>query len=197
MTDSSTGGFLVPTEPNLPGGLTLVQFIQQSFVGMTGFDGADVRPKWQKNPPKQKPNPEDNYMTFGITTQSPNDMGYLKVAQDGESSDLSRYELLTVLCSFYGSDCQKNAGILRDSFQIKQNRDYLSTGNIKFKEAFDTTFIPELHGQAWFPRCDLTIILNRRIEKNYSILSMVSSSGDIEGQKSNDELENVSFNVEE
>lgn len=198
MTTSATGGYLVQTEASLPGNTTLLRYIQQIIVGLTGLDGTLVRPKWQKNPPKVLPNPEDNYCTFGVST---NDVeageAYVVPNEAGSASTLQRHEELTVLCSFYGSDCQKNAGAFRDAFQISQNRDTLKAANMGFKETSAINFVPEIHGQVWFPRADVTVILRRQIDRTFAVLSFEGSSGTIKGLKDNDETENVLWNVSE
>lgn len=197
MTTSATGGYLVQTDLPLPGGLTLNQFIQQMIVGITGLSGTLIRPKWQTNPPKVLPNPEDNYCAFGISVFSPDANVFTKLATNGSSSTLQRHEQLNIDCSFYGSNCVKNASFLRDGLQISQNREVLTTGKIGFRETSQTSFVPELHGQVWFPRCDITIILVRQIDKTFSVLSFDSSVGNIKGLKDNEEIENVPWNIEE
>ena len=197
MTTSATGGYLIQTEVPLPGGLTLNQYIQQVIVGITGLAGTLVRPKWQKEPPKVLPNPEDNYCAFGIRIFNPDANAFTKLDEDGEGSVLQRHEELNIECSFYGSNCQKNAGNLRDGLQITQNREALTAANIGFKETSATNYVPELHGQVWYPRCDITVVLRRQIDKTFSVLSIESSAGTIIGNKNNDETENVPWDVEE
>jgi hypothetical protein len=197
MTTSATGGYLVQTEVALPGGLTLIRYIQQVIVGMTSMSGTLVRPKWQKNPPKVLPDPEDNWCAFRVTTTKPDASAFHKIKDTGDGSVLQRHVELTVACSFYGSDCEKNAGNLRDGFEINQNRDALRAAKMGFKEIGEAVYVPELHGQLWFPRCDITFVLRRQVDKNFSVLSFEGAEGTIEAQKSNDETENVQWNVSE
>jgi hypothetical protein len=197
MTTSATGGYLVQTEVALPGGLSLTQYIQQVIVGITGLQGTLVRPKWQKNPPKVLPNPEDNYCAFRVTTRTPDASAFHKLNDNGNGSVLQRHVELAISCSFYGSDCEKNAALLSDGLEIAQNRDALKAANIGVKDIGVAIYVPELHGQVWYPRCDITIVLKRQIDKNFSVLSFTGSVGTIEGQKSNDETENVPWNVSE
>jgi hypothetical protein len=194
---SATGGYLVPTLPTYPGGLTLTQYIQQVIVGMTGFAGTLVRPKWQKAPPKVLPNPEDKWCSFGLTTVNPDANAYVKTADNGESSTLQRHVELVLSVSFYGDDCVAYANLFRDGFQLAQNREALRAANMGFKEASESLYVPELHGQAWFPRCDITVVLRAQVDRTYAVLSMESASGTIEALKDNNQIEDVPWNVEE
>lgn len=78
MSDSSTGGYLQPTPviPQMPGGLSLRQFLQTVFVGISGLPPELVRPRWQKNPPKQ-PDIDTNWMAFGIQDDAPDANAFL------------------------------------------------------------------------------------------------------------------------
>lgn len=194
---SATGGYLVPALPTYPGGLTLTQYIQQVIVGMTGFAGNLVRPKWQKQPPKVLPNPEDMWCSFGVTTVNPDANAFVKTAEDGESSTLQRHVELNVAVSFYGENCVAYADLLRDAFQLAQNREALRAANMGFKESSESLYVPELHGQAWFPRCDITIVLRMQVDRQYSVLSFETASGTIEALKDNNQIEDVPWNVEE
>lgn len=193
--DSSTGGYLVQSESALPGGLTLLQYIQQVIVGLTGFAGNKVRPKWQKNPTKFDATPEDNFCTFGVITEEADYDAYTVVNEAGTFSTMKVREDVSVTCSFYGTDAQMNASKLRDAFKISQNRDKLREAQMNYIGVSAVAYVPEIHGQVWFPRADITIILTRTIDKNFAVLSLDGASGTIEGQKSNDETENVPWNV--
>lgn len=192
---SATGGYLVQTEQPLPGNITLVQYIQQVIVGITGMTNTTVRPKWQKNPPKVLPNPEDNWCAFGISINTPDANAFTQPDEDGSGSTLQRHEELSIDCSFYGSDAYKNANNLRDGFQIAQNRDALTAANMGFKETSPLTNIPELHGGVWFPRQDVTVVLRRQIIKTFEVLSFEGAQGSIKGLKDDNEIENVPWNV--
>lgn len=194
---SATGGYILPTTPALPGGLTLDQFIQQAFVGMTGLNGKVVRPKWQVNMPKDKPLTSDNWLAFGISETLPDANAYTEQKQDGTGQTLQRHQGLSVLCSFYGPAALNNAQILRDAFQAPQNRDVLKTGFIDFTGCGSAIKVPEVHGGVWFMRVDMTVFLTQQINRDYTVLDFASSSGTIKGLKDNNELENVPFNVEE
>jgi len=207
MTDSTTGGYLLQTTEALPGGVTLQQFIQRIICGITGLGQTVVRPKWQVNPPKQLPNPEDNYCMFRVSIHKPDANAYLEtydetvIVEEVETeisyTKMQRHEELAVLCSFYGSNCELNAANLRDGFQVEQNLAVMRTAKIGFKETSDSTYVPELHGQVWFPRCDITVYLRRQLNKTVEVLSVVGAEGTIQGLQQSDEVITTTWEVEE
>jgi hypothetical protein len=196
MSTSATGGYLVQTETPLPGDLTFEQYIQQVFVGMLGVDGTQVRPKWQKNAAKFDPTPEDNTLMFGVTEVLPDANSFQKFDSEGNTV-MQRHEEISILCSFYGELSKQRAIQLRDAFEISQNRDALREANMGLKSISPTTNVSELKGQVWFKRVDMTIVLKRQVDKTFSVLALVGVQGTIEGQKSNDQIENVPWNVSE
>lgn len=192
---SATGGYIVGVEASLPGNLTLVQFIQQFLVGVTGMVDTTVRPKWQKNPGKEPATTEDNWCAFGITETPTQLDSYVDVGAD--SSTLQAQEELLIDLSFYGPEAYKNAKKLRDGIKISQNRDVLRTGKIGFKDIGSIRNFPELKGGVWFQRSDVNLILVRQADSIFAVLPVVSAGGVVEGLKSNDETENVPWNVSE
>ena len=192
---SATGGYLVQTEAALPDSLTLVQTVQKIVVGLTGMVNTTVRPKWQKNPPKTPPTAEDNWCAFGITETPADYAPDTEVNDSGTGSSMRTYERLVIGLSFYGPLGYENARKMRDGFKISQNRDALRAAGVGFQDVSSITNVPELHGQTWFQRSDVTLTLTREVNKTFSVLSLTGAIGTIEGQKSNDENENVPWNV--
>lgn len=193
MTNTSaTGGYLSPTTTALPGGLTLQQFLQTVIVGITGLNTKLVRPKWQAEPPKQLPNPEDNWCAFRVISNNPDANAYLQeVNNEGR---LQRHDDLQLICSFYGSLSDENASILRDGFQLTQNRDALTSAQMGFTGTSPSTFVPEFINNRWFPRTDITILLKRRIDRTYAVLPFAGASGNIE-TVIKEKIVNVPWNV--
>lgn len=193
---SATGGYIVGSEAALPGtGMTLERFIQQFLVGVTGMVNTTVRPKWQKNPAKEPPTTSDNWCAFGITETPSSLDSYVK--QDASSATLQAQEELLIDLSFYGPEAYKNAKKLRDGIKIGQNRDVLRTGKIGFKDITSIRNFPELSGQVWFQRSDVTLILVRQADSVFAVLPVTTAGGTIEGLKDNNETENVPWNVSE
>ncbi len=98
---SATGGPLTPTSTQaLPGDVTLVQYIQNLLVQLSGIAGTLVRPNWQENPPKT-PAISENWIAFGITVFNPDPYAFTGDNGDGEQI-FARQEGIDVECSFYG-----------------------------------------------------------------------------------------------
>lgn len=194
---SASGGYLTAVDDTLPGSVTLEQFLQAVIVGITGLGGTLVRPKWQKNPPKQPPTPETDWCAFGITVNSGFVSPVTEVNEAGDGAKSSSIVTLNMLLSFYGPNARVYASRLRDGLWLGQNRDVLRTGKIGVKELSDIVFVPEVHGGVTFPRADFNVVLVREEGRTWKVLSILGAQGDILGEKSNNEIETVPFSVEQ
>lgn len=178
MSNSSTGGYLVPSSSApLPGGLTLTQFIQTVIVGITGIDKTLVRPKWQPDPPP-RPDITVDWVAFGINIDTGDANAYVQPPQGvNPNSVLQRYENLEVECSFYGPAALENISIFRDGFQIQQNLEAMQLANMGYRgieRALQTT---DLWNERWYNRFDTTLTLTRQVQRVYPVLSFASANG--------------------
>lgn len=183
----TTPGYLLPqsTLP-LPKNLNLTQFIQTVLVGVSGLPGTLVRPKWQTEPPKQ-PDIEVDWMAFGIEIATPDANGYLAVNIDG-SSDSQRHEDLEVSCDIYGPQALAIAGIIRDGFQVPQNRDALFVANMGFVNVSGARRIPDLVNERFINRRVMSVFLRREIQRTYAIPTLLSANGTIYTVTGNEEF---------
>lgn len=189
MNTSATGGYTLPsyTQPN-PANLTLEQFIQTVLVGVTGLDGKLVRPKWQQEPPKM-PDINTNWMAFGIAQSTPTFNAYVAQQPDG-TTQYQRQQQLNVSLSIYGPQALDIANIVTDSFQIPQNNAGLLSANMGLVEVGQALHIPELINERFFNRYELTVVLNRQVQRLYPVLSFISAGGIIYTQTAaNDNVE--------
>lgn len=168
--------YIQPTSTvSLPRGFTLTQFIQTVMVGVSGLSGPFVRPKWQVEPPKQ-PDLDVNWMAIGIDICVPDANGYVWPNQDG-STYSQRMETLEVGCSIYGPDALEIYGLIRDGFQIEQNRWQLNAAGMGFIEVTTARKIPDLFNQRWIERVVTSVFLRREIQRIYAVPTIISANG--------------------
>lgn len=177
------------------GRLTLTEFIQTVLVGISGFNGTLVRPKWQIEPPKNPPSVETNWMAFGIDIGAPDANAWLGNTSDTEMQS-QRHETLDVGCSIYGPDALEYYGLLRDGFQIPQNREALTYANMGFVEILPARHIPDLVNERFYNRVETSIILRREIIRTYGVPTLVSASGVIHTPTSGDPDYSLAWDTE-
>lgn len=173
-----TQGYIQPSTTNgYPNGLSLEQFIQTVFTGISGIDGTLVRPDWQPNPPAQ-PDIDVDWMGIGIGDLSPDANSYLS-GSDNNVQSSQRHETLDVQCQIYGPNAGKNYGLLRDGFQLDANRSALFQANMGFVEITRGRRVPDLYNQRWYNRIICSVFLTAEILRTYPVLTLVSASGTI------------------
>lgn len=190
MTNTSaTGGYLGPavtTPPTEDGDLDAQ--LQAMVVGITGLDGTLVRPRWQPTDPKQ-PERTVNWCSIGEQSSTPDDGPYIHHNSGTGIDDLTandevqRHEIIEVLASFYGPNCYSYACLLRDGLSVGQNRETLTAQGIGLVSVGKCLSLPEILNQGWIRRVDLPITLRRINARNYPILNIRSSSGQIEADR--------------
>lgn len=173
---SASGGYLVPTSSTpLPGGLTLVQFIQSILVALSGINGTLVRPSWQIAPPKQ-PDITENWIAFGVTVTQADTNAYSGL-DDANNDVFQRQELIEILCSFYGPLANDYAALVRDGFQIQQNSEAMRAAKMGYRDCSPIRQAPELVNERWQGRTVMNVILTREINRTYPVLSVDGSVG--------------------
>lgn len=164
------------TQP-LPRSLNLTQFIQTVIAGVSAIAGHLVRPRWQIEPPKQ-PDLTVNWIAFGIDGIAPDANSYVDCNSAGQTIS-QRHEVLDVGCSIYGPNSIETYGLLRDGFQIPNNREALSLASMAFVEVGPARHIPDLVNERFINRITASIFLRREIQRRYPIVSILSSHGTI------------------
>ena len=173
---SNIPGYLTPTSSApLPGSLTLTQFIQSVIVGISGYAGTLVRPKWQQTPPKQ-PDVSVNWIAFGVVVGKPDVNAYVNMDEEGNST-FQRQQDLDVEVWFYGPDAQDNAFKFLDGFQIQQNLEAMRLADMGYRGFQDPVQGADLIHERWVPIWKVTLTLTRQVDRTYPILSFVSAVG--------------------
>lgn len=176
---SASGGYLLPTSPPpFPGNLTFQQFLQTIFVGISGLPPNLVRPSWQRNPPKQ-PDGDTNWLAIAQVRNKPDANAFLGLDTNNNNITI-RHEEIEIKCTSYGPDCEFNSALLRDGFQLSQNREAMKSVGVNFKETTEAMRVPDLVNEVWIDRYEMSVILRRQILRTYPILTFLSVEGTIE-----------------
>lgn len=170
---SATGGYLLPTNYILDG-QALKDFVHDLLVGITGLDNTLVRPAYQRLQPTI-PSFSVNWLAFHIADRRVRNVNQLVPGDDSATQTVQ--EDMDILCSFYGDNCTLNAGILRDGIYINQNQEVLTLNGFGLRGTSETRYLPGLLNEQYLERCDVTITLTREIQKDYSILPLLTGQG--------------------
>lgn len=169
--DSSTGGYLAPASSPAPAeGQALEDFLQQVIVGITGLAGDLVRPRWQPTPPDM-PKSGTDWCAYGITGFDADT--YQVDVQGSSSDDTQRHEVIELLTSFYGTDAQMYAALLRDGLQVAQNREAMQLVGMGLVDTGPITPAPSLVKERWLYRVDMTLRIKRMIQRSYPVLTLL------------------------
>lgn len=178
---SDQAGFLAPlSEPLFDD--PLADFLHDFFVGVTGLPGDLVRPRWQREPPNMPPF-DTNWLAVGISRIEEDRFSYEgEDPNDPQQDIVSRDELLTVLCSFYGPQGQSLAARVAMAIQLAQNRTYLAQQSITVMEVQGMFNIPALLKEKWVPRCDRNIIFRRRAGWTFAVRAVEQAQAQLDNE---------------
>ncbi len=180
MTDSSTGGYLVP-EPTTPPtyGDALENFLRGVVMGVTGGDLAHCFPRWQEEPPNL-PARAANWAALGVTVDRADIYPVVQHDAGGDGADLLiRHERLEVLTSFYGPAAQDFAAMWRDGLSVAQNREALQGAGMGLVAVDEIHAVPALIKGKWIKGFDVMVQINREVRRLYPVLNLLSAAGEI------------------
>lgn len=175
---SATSGYLTPAAQPAPrGDDALDNFLHDVFVGLTGMDGALVRPLWEEEPANE-PAREVTWMAFGVVRFDPDTYAVELHNPEGDGTDeLQRHETLEIQLSAYGPLSWEKLAQLRDGLQIEQNRAVLSANAMGLTNSTEIRKAPVLVKDKWRKRFDMSIIMRRQIRREYAVLNLLSAKG--------------------
>ncbi|MBN4665433.1 hypothetical protein HUS70_07430 [Pandoraea nosoerga] len=176
MNDSSTGGFLSPVQSTPPiEDSALEDFLQTMIAGITGLDGALVRPFPQPVAPKI-PESGINWCGFTVADFEPDaNAGLLHVPASDGSDTYLRHEDIEVKCQFYGPNASQYARVLRDGLYVPQNREQLQLNDFGLIDTSGIVAAPDVVNQQVRRRYDVTVRLRRKVTRTYRVLNLLSA----------------------
>jgi hypothetical protein len=176
---SATGGYLTPTSTAPLDDDALLDFLHDVLQGVTGLPANMVRPAYQANPPK-RPGIATNWIGFFTSNHLPEaGNAYLKIAEDGESSQQIRHETFDMRISAYGPASAGYAAMIRDGLEIAQNREILYLAGMAYVDASAIVSLGDLVDELWYRRSDITLTFRRELGRDYAILSLLGADGTI------------------
>lgn len=183
--DSTASGYLRPTPPGPLYDDDLEDFFQAFVVGLTGFPGNLVRPRWQPDPPNL-PSDDVDWIALGVAIVDRQWNSFQKFHADigPEGTYISEgNEVMEVFLSFYGPSHSAKRREFEDGLQISQNLDPLFAQRIKYIECRMPVSVPAILKNRWFMRSDIKVVFHRWVERVYPIKTFTSATVDINDEK--------------
>jgi len=191
MSTSATGGYLIPSATNAKEDETLRVFFQQMVAGITGIDGTMVRPRWQAEPPNM-PQFGSDWAAIGVTKRVRDTNAYVThrntIDENGNniiSDYVYRNEIMDVLCSFYGPNCEAKSELLAMGLEVDQNREIMQLSGFGLVCVEDAVMMADFFNNREVTRIDLPFQMRRAQLYQYSVLDLVAAEvtiiEDIEG----------------
>lgn len=185
--DSTALGYLLPTD-TIANDDGLEDLIHDILAGITGLAGDLVRPRWQQGTkPPALPDADVTWCAAGIVGDITSD-GDADIEHDADADaglgadDVTRWEDIPILASFYGPAAMATAARLRDGLKLPQNREpmWINAGMVLGNVSDRLTNLPELRNAQWVHRYDLSLMFRRAVTRTYTVRNLVEASGTIQ-----------------
>jgi len=177
-TTSATGGPLLALAPLPLDDAALDAVFQQLVADVTGLTGQYVRPRWQTSVPKQ-PEPGVNWCAIGVIEVEQDNGPWIVYDPLNNNQNYWDHEVVHVLASFYGPNCQGFARQLRNGLDVPQNTEELLPYAIRYLDCGMVRAVPELVNEQWIRRQDLTLMFRRKVIATYAIQNLLSAGIDL------------------
>jgi hypothetical protein len=173
--------------------LLLRRLLQQIVVGTTGLPGTMVRPRWQLEPPNQ-PDIEKDWAAIGSISRTRDVFPAVIHSTNPDnfydsSSTVNRNQILEVLCSFYGPNCEQNTELFTMGIYLDQNQEQLTDNGFALIEVRDSLVVPALIKERWVMGIDTSFRLRRQQNYVYPVPNIAAARATLETSESDGDFE--------
>lgn len=161
------------------GGNAPENVIRKWMADITGLPLNRVVRRWLPRP-GTRPGIDEDWIAVGVervqTHGTPYQRGRKGQPEDAESGDVVRevHQTLHCIASFYGPNAAQIVDDFRDAAQLFQTNDSLKAQGLTLQGiAEDALQLPDLLGEQWVPRFDITFKLGRRVSRTYGVRDLV------------------------
>lgn len=153
--------------------------IRKWMADITGLPLHRVVRRWLPRP-GTRPGIDEDWIAVGVervqTHGTPYQRGHKGQPEDAESGDVVRevHQTLHCIASFYGPNAAQIVDDFRDAAQLFQTNAALQAQGLTLQGiAEDALQLPDLLGEQWVPRFDITFKLGRKVTRTYGVRDLV------------------------
>lgn len=153
--------------------------IRKWMADITGLPLHRVVRRWLPRP-GTRPGIDEDWIAVGVervqTHGTPYQRGRKGQPEDAESGDVVRevHQTLHCIASFYGPNAAQIVDDFRDAAQLFQTNAALQAQGLTLQGiAEDALQLPDLLGEQWVPRFDITFKLGRKVSRTYGVRDLV------------------------
>lgn len=177
VIDSRQAGVLKQLDKE--GGGAPENVIRKWMADITGLPLHRVVRRWLPRP-GTRPGIDEDWIAVGVervqTHGTPYQRGRKGKPEDAESGDVVRevHQTLHCIASFYGPNAAQIVDDFRDAAQLFQTNAALQAQGLTLQGiAEDALQLPDLLGEQWVPRFDITFKLGRKVSRTYGVRDLV------------------------
>lgn len=177
VIDSRQAGVLKQLDKE--GGGAPENVIRKWMADITGLPLHRVVRRWLPRP-GTRPGIDEDWIAVGVervqTHGTPYQRGRKGQPEDAESGDVVRevHQTLHCIASFYGPNAAQIVDDFRDAAQLFQTNAALQAQGLTLQGiAEDALQLPDLLGEQWVPRFDITFKLGRKVTRTYGVRDLV------------------------
>ena len=153
--------------------------VRKWMAEITGLPLHRVVRRWLPRP-GTRPGIDEDWIAVGVervqTHGTPYQRGRKGQPEDAASGDVVRevHQTLHCIASFYGPNAAQIVDDFRDAAQLSQTNAALQAQGLTLQGiAEDAVQLPDLLGEQWVPRFDITFKLGRKVTRTYGVCDLV------------------------